>query len=92
MSPNKSHLLLDHLIAANGLKNDAALSRLLEVAPPVISKIRHRALRFGDSLVLRVHDITEMPVREILALRKQVEEADARAAEQRRAAHLRKAA
>ena len=36
--------LLDSLIEKLHLKNDAALSRALEVAPPVISKIRHRRL------------------------------------------------
>ena len=36
--PNR---LLDTLIRHLNLKNDAALSRALEVAPPVISKIRH---------------------------------------------------
>ena len=41
-----SHLL-DTLRERMQLKNDAALSRLLEVAPPVISKIRHRALPVG---------------------------------------------
>jgi hypothetical protein len=39
--------LLDTLIKHLHLKNDAALSRALEVAPPVISKIRHRRLPVG---------------------------------------------
>ena len=37
--------LLASLISKLNLKNDAALSRALEVSPPVISKIRHRRLR-----------------------------------------------
>ncbi len=36
--------LLASLISRLSLKNDAALSRALEVSPPVISKIRHRRL------------------------------------------------
>jgi hypothetical protein len=36
--------LLDGIIARLRLKNDAALARALEVAPPLISKIRHRRL------------------------------------------------
>lgn len=36
--------LLDALMEKLRLKNDAALCRLLEVAPPVISKIRHKRL------------------------------------------------
>jgi hypothetical protein len=50
------------------LKNDAALSRLLEVAPPVISKIRHRALPVGASLLKRMHEVTQMSIRELRAL------------------------
>lgn len=42
--PNR---LLDTLIVHLNLKNDAALSRALEVAPPVISKIRHNRLPVG---------------------------------------------
>ena len=44
--------LLDALIEKLNLKNDAALSRALEVAPPVISKIRHRRLPVGASLLM----------------------------------------
>ncbi len=45
-SYNPNHLL-DILLGKMQLKNDAALSRLLEVAPPVISKIRHHRLPVG---------------------------------------------
>lgn len=47
------------------VKNDAALSRTLEVSPPVISKIRTRKLPVGPSILVKVHDLTDMPVREI---------------------------
>jgi hypothetical protein len=57
--------LLDHVIATLQLKNDNALSRALEVAPPVISKIRHHRLLVGDSIILRIHRKTGMPVAEI---------------------------
>ena len=62
-----SHLL-DTLRERMQLKNDAALSRLLEVAPPVISKIRHRALPVGASLLIRMHEVTQMSIRELRAL------------------------
>eukprot|EP01034_Spumella_vulgaris_P033615 gene33615-41476_t len=42
--PNK---LLDTLIEKMHLKNDAELCRVLEVQPPIISKIRHRKLAQG---------------------------------------------
>jgi hypothetical protein len=44
----RNNALIDVLIKTMSLKNDAALSRVLEVAPPVISKIRHGRLEFGD--------------------------------------------
>ncbi|MBR7784251.1 hypothetical protein KDM89_19150, partial [Undibacterium sp. LFS511W] len=52
--------LLDTLIKQLHLKNDAALSRALEVAPPVISKIRHRRLPVGASLLIRMHEISDV--------------------------------
>ena len=50
-NPNR---LLDTLIENLRLKNDAALSRALEVAPPVISTIRHHRLPVGASLLIRM--------------------------------------
>jgi Sec-independent protein translocase protein TatA len=47
------------------LKNDAALSRMLEVAPPVISKIRHHRLPVGASLLIRMHEVTGMSIRDL---------------------------
>ncbi len=61
-NPNR---LLDTLREKMKLKNDAALSRALEVAPPVISKIRHRTLPVGASLLIRMHEVTEMSIREL---------------------------
>lgn len=57
--------LLDTLRDRMKLKNDAALSRALEVAPPVISKIRHRTLPVGASLLIRMHEVTEMSIRDL---------------------------
>lgn len=60
--PNR---LLDTLLEKMSLKNDAALSRALEVAPPVISKIRHRRLPVGASLLIRMHEYTGISIREL---------------------------
>lgn len=57
--------LLDMLIETLKLKNDAALCRVLEVAPPVISKIRHRRLPVGASLMIRMHEATDFTIRDI---------------------------
>ncbi len=59
------NLLLDTLRERMQLKNDAALSRALEVAPPVISKIRHRTLPVGASLLIRMHEVTQMSIRDL---------------------------
>jgi hypothetical protein len=60
--PNR---LLDHLVEHLNLKNDAALSRILEVAPPVISKIRHYRLAIGASLLIRMHEVSDMSISDL---------------------------
>lgn len=60
--------LLDCLIAKLDLKNDAALSRALEVAAPVISKIRHRRLPVGASMLIRMHETSEMSIADLREL------------------------
>jgi hypothetical protein len=60
--------LLDSLIEKLRLKNDAALSRALEVAPPVISKIRHRRLPVGASLLIRMHEVSDLSIKELRSL------------------------
>lgn len=57
--PNR---LLDVLRKNLKVKNDAALSRTLEVAPPVISKIRHRKLPVGAALLIRMHEVTGLNI------------------------------
>lgn len=57
--------LLDFLIAEKNLKNDAALARELEVAPPVVSKWRHEKLPFGPKHILRAHEHFGVAVGEI---------------------------
>lgn len=66
-SYNPNHLL-DTLIKKMGLKNDAALSRSLEVAPPVISKIRHHRLPVGASLLIRMHEVSDLSIKELRLL------------------------
>ena len=61
----KNNEFLDVIKERMGLKSDAALSRRLEVAPPVISKMRTGTLRVGASLMLRVLDLDIMRIREI---------------------------
>lgn len=57
--------LLESLIEKLNLKNDAALSRALEVAPPLISKIRHRRLPVGASLLIRMHEVSDLSIKDL---------------------------
>jgi len=61
-NPNR---LLDALIDHLKLKNDAALARALEVAPPVLSKIRHRRLPVGAALLIRMHEVSELTISDL---------------------------
>jgi len=63
--PNR---LLDAIIHRLRLKNDAALARSLEVAPAVISKLRHGSVPIGATLLLRMHDVSGLGVNELRAL------------------------
>ena len=57
--------LLDALHANLRLKNDAALARILEVNPPIISKIRHRRLSVGGALLIRIHEVTGLNISDL---------------------------
>lgn len=63
-TPNE---ILDHIIDKLALKNDAALARYLEVAPPVISKMRHNRLPFGAQYIVRLHEKTGWAISNIKA-------------------------
>lgn len=60
--------LLDVLEWRLGLKNDAALSRALEVDPAIISKVRSRRLHVSASLLIRMHEVSGMGIRELRTL------------------------
>ena len=55
--------LLNEVIRTQRLKNDAALSRALEVAPPVISKMRRGKLKIGAEMLVRLHELTGWAIR-----------------------------
>lgn len=57
--------LIDLIIKKLDIKNDAALSRVLEVAPPVISKIRNDKLPVGATLIIRIHELTDISISDI---------------------------
>jgi len=51
-----------------GAKNDSALSRVLGVTRPVISKIKHGNLSVGAALIVSLHEETGMGTKEIKAI------------------------
>jgi hypothetical protein len=61
---NPNHLL-DILIEKLKLKNDAALSRVLETSPACVSKIRHHRLPVGATLLIRMHEVSDLSIRDL---------------------------
>lgn len=57
--------LLDTLAAKLNARNDAALARAIEVAPAIVSKIRHGRLPVGASILLRMHEASGIGIREL---------------------------
>lgn len=60
--------LFDAVIERLSLRNDAALCRKIETLPPVISKIRHGRLPLGPALLIRMHEVSGIPIREMRRL------------------------
>jgi len=60
--------LLDALLDKLRLKNDAALSRALEVPPPVISRIRRRRPHVGAAILLRMHEVSDLSIKDLRVL------------------------
>jgi hypothetical protein len=50
------------------VKNDAELARALAISAPSISKIRHRKMVVGPNLLIRMHEITNLSIKELRAL------------------------
>jgi plasmid maintenance system antidote protein VapI len=60
--------LLDEVKQRYSIKNDAQLSRTLDVPPPTISKIRSGKVSVSADMILRIHECLGMPVADIRAL------------------------
>ena len=65
LNPNA---LLDHLIKQLDLKNDAALARALDVASPVISKVRHGRLSVGATMLISMHEVSGISIKDLREL------------------------
>jgi len=60
--------LLDKIKELYSIKNDAQLSRTLDVPPPTISKIRSGKVGVSSDMILRIHETLGMTVTDIRAL------------------------
>lgn len=60
--------LLDSVLKKMDLRNDAAMSRLLNVAAPIISKVRRRHIPIGGALLIRMHEATGLSIAELRKL------------------------
>ena len=61
----QSNALIDHLLERFNLGTDAALARMMELQPPVISKMRHGKMSLTPNFILKVHDTFDIPIKEI---------------------------
>lgn len=57
--------LIDAMIQRLQVKNDAKLCALLGVSPPVISKVRNGKLPVGASLLIRMHEVSNLTIKEL---------------------------
>lgn len=68
---HQPHVLLDTLCQRLKLDSDSALACTLDVAPPVISKVRRQHNPLGASLLISMHLVSDMSVRELRQLYEQ---------------------
>lgn len=59
------HPLFDRIIEVYKLKNDAALSRMLQIPPSNLSRYRSGVLPIGARIILNIHDTTGWSIRRI---------------------------
>jgi hypothetical protein len=64
----KKHRVLDAVMKALSLKTDAGLARMLDVSPPVISLLRSGKRPIGPSMLIRMHEASDMPISQLRAL------------------------
>lgn len=56
---------LDGLIARLGVHSSSALARVVGLSPSIISKVRHQRLAISSEILLKIHESTDIPIREL---------------------------
>ena len=64
------HKLFDHIRETYNLKTDAALAHVLGVRTPLISKIRNGVIRITPTVIIAVHEQTNIPIAKIKEMSK----------------------
>lgn len=60
-----AHALLDFLKTEYELKSDRQLCAALGISPPVLSKIRNRAVSISADVIILIHEKTGMSIADI---------------------------
>lgn len=58
-------LFLDRLCQKLGARSLSALGRVVGLSPSVLSKVKRRRLAVSSEILLKIHDATDIPVREL---------------------------
>lgn len=65
-NPNYSpNVMLNRVCELMGIKSDAELARNLRMYRAHICRVRSRQLKVGESMLLRLHDLTGVPAKEL---------------------------
>ena len=57
--------LLDDIQRQTQLWNDRRIARALELQPSTLSRLRSGHLFFGATVIVRIHEVTDWPIRDI---------------------------
>lgn len=63
--PGTQAILFDRLRSEFNLKNDAALAKFLHCGHPAVARMRNDTKPLGAAILIRIHESTGWPVREI---------------------------
>lgn len=61
-SPN---VLLNRVMEMIGVEKDAELADRIDIRADEISKVRCKRMSIGDSMLLKLHDLTGLPAKEL---------------------------
>ena len=66
----KPHRLIDFLLKSRDIKNDSQLCRIIDFAPPHLSRIRAGKMNSSSNFILAIHENLNIPVSQIRELLK----------------------